>query len=151
MALIRSVAERGLPTECLVLTVHDDDDHLFAALRAGALGYIVKQDASLAEIARAIQDVRDGGAPMTRGLARRILQDIQNTPSPARHPAGLGLTTRELEILEALGQGYTTRKVAEALHISYETVRCHQKNIYRKLQVNSLVEAVAVFRGDKRT
>jgi DNA-binding NarL/FixJ family response regulator len=148
--VIRSVSEQGGPTECLVLTVYDDNDHLFDALRAGALGYIVKQDASLEEIVRAIQDVRDGSAPMSRGLARRILQEMRDERSTPKPLTGLGLTTRAFEILETLGQGYSTRKVAQTMYFSYETVRCHQKNIYRKLQVNSLVEALMVLRGDKK-
>ena len=80
--VIQQVRANGEATECLVLTVYDDDTHLFAALRAGAVGYIVKSEASLAELVQAIQDVRSGGAPMSMGLARRILQAFQTSPAP---------------------------------------------------------------------
>lgn len=148
--LIRYLTEAGCKTECLVLTVYDDDAHLFPALQAGAVGYIVKNDASLPEIVRAIEEVRQGGAPMSVGIARRILQEVRQGPRHAGQLLVQSLTKRELEILEQSAQGFTTKKVAEALCISYEAVRSHQKNIYRKLRVHSLVEAVAVFRGERR-
>ena len=147
--VIQQVRAGGGTTECLVRTVYNDDAHLFAALRAGAVGYIVKSENSLAEVVQAIQDVRRGEAPMSMGLARRILQAFQ-TP-PETHVPLQALTKREREILEWSAQGFTSKKVAEVLHISYEAVRSHHKNIYRKLQVHSLVEAVAVFRGERRS
>lgn len=150
IALIRQVVARGGTTECVVLTSYDDDTFLFPALQAGAVGYIVKSDASLAEVVHAIQEVIDGGAPMSMGIARRILQEVRKAPNAATPPQFPVLTNREEEILRLLAQGLTTRKVELALSISYATVRCHQKNIYKKLQVHSLVEAVAVFRGEIR-
>jgi NarL family two-component system response regulator LiaR len=144
--VIRRLYARGSTTECLVLTVYDDDASLFAALQAGAAGYIVKNDTTLSEIVQAIQSVIDGGAPMSLGIARRILAVFRQTPATAGHPLMQGLTHREREVLEFLATGRTSRQVAQELFISYETVRCHQKNIYRKLQVHSLVEALAVLR-----
>jgi DNA-binding NarL/FixJ family response regulator len=145
--VIRHVVAHGGPTECLVLTAYNDDDHLLPALRAGAVGYLVKDSASLPVIVQAIQDVIDGGAPMSMGIARRLLREFRDVPSSAAHPQGQGLTHREVQILELLATGLPTKQVAAAIHVSYETIRCHQKNIYRKLQAHSLVEALAVWRG----
>lgn len=144
--VITEARRNHVPTEFLVLSVYDDDRHVFEALKCGAVGYIVKTGASLfSEAVAAIEDVINGGAPMSLGIARRVINEFQKT---TRKDARLEtLTHRETEILTYLSEGYSTRKAAEALFISYETVRCHQKNIYKKLQVNSLVQAVAVLRG----
>ncbi len=147
--VIEHVSSRGCPTEFLVLTVYDDDAHLFAALQAGAVGYIIKGSTSLPEIEAAIQEVVDGGAPMSRVIAKRVLETFHAT---AAAPASKGpktkfdeLTKREIQILEFIKRGYTTKKVAEELHISYETVRTHLKNIYQKLHVHTLVEAMLIY------
>lgn len=144
--VIREVSRSGCNTEMLVLTVYNDDEHLFPALKAGASGYIVKDEASMTEIAGAVDEVIRGGAPMSMEIARRILNEFRRGPAKPKRPELKLLTKRETEVLEQLSKGYNTRKTADALYISYETVRCHQKNIYGKLQVNSLIEAVAVFR-----
>lgn len=145
--VIQEVIRRGCKTDLLVLTVYNDDAHLFSALEAGAVGYILKGEASPAEIVHAVQDTVRGGAPMSMTLARRILKELRSKADAARKPELRELTRREIELLEHLSRGFSTRKAAEALNISYDTVRSHQKNIYRKLRVNSVLEAVAVFRG----
>ncbi|MGE4094885.1 MAG: response regulator [Candidatus Binatia bacterium] len=148
--VIRRITKQGENTECVVLTSFDDDIHLFAALQAGAIGYLVKTEISLSEIARLLQDMRSGGAPMSPGIARRVLQTFREQPRPKRRsPEVQELSRREQEILEYRVKGFPTKKVAEALHISYETVRLHQKHIYKKLHVHSMGEAVAVWRGEK--
>ena len=127
-----------------LMTAFDDDAHLFAALAAGAVGYIVKDEASLPTLVRAIEDAKSGGAPMSFGIARRVLESFRpRAPHVPELPTG-DLTTREREILEYRVQGFSTKKVAQVLHISYETVRRHQKAIYGKLHVHSMVEAIAV-------
>ena len=144
--VIKRISEKCSGTELLVLTVYNDDRHLFAALRAGAVGYIVKDEATHSEIVKAINEAVKGGAPMSMEIARRMLTEFQKQPERLPDPAINQLTKREIEVLEYLSRGYTARKTADALFISYETVRSHQKNIYRKLQVNSLVEAVVLLR-----
>jgi NarL family two-component system response regulator LiaR len=132
-----------IDTEWIVLTVFDDDQHLFSALKAGAGGYIVKGQATGLAIISAIEEVINGGAPMSLSIARRLLEHFRQKAdnlSKMRH-----LTKREVEVLDLLSKGFSTKKVADMLFISYDTVRCHQKNIYRKLQVHSLVEAVLCF------
>jgi two-component system, NarL family, response regulator LiaR len=136
-------------TEFLVLSVYDDDQHIFDALKAGAVGYMLKNDAAIfSEATRAIEDVMQGGAPMSLGIARRVLEEFREKNHQNTSPECL--TKRETEILEYLSKGHSARKVAEKLFISYETIRRHQKNIYKKIQVNSLLEAVAVYRGEKK-
>lgn len=143
--VIEQVSSRGCPTEFLVLTVYDDDAHLFSALQAGAVGYIVKGSTSLQEIESAIHEVIDGGAPMSRVIAKRVLETFKSAAPNARKTKFDELTKREIQILEYIKLGYSTKKVGEELQISYETVRTHLKNIYQKLHVHTLVEAMLVF------
>ncbi len=149
MEVVRGVLEKGSKTEMLVLTVYDDDEHLFSALKAGAVGYIVKSEISFPEVVDAVKEVVRGGAPMSSGIARRILKAFREEKDREKSKVLQQLTLREKEILECLSRGFSTRKTAQLLGISYETVRVHLKNIYRKLQVNSLIEALAVFKGEK--
>lgn len=143
--VIERVSSQGCPTEFLVLTVYDDDAHLFSALQAGAVGYIIKGSTTLPEIESAIQEVVDGGAPMSRVIAKRVLETFHPSIQNARKTKFDELTKREIQILEFIKRGYTTKKVAEELHISYETVRTHLKNIYQKLHVHTLVEAMLLY------
>lgn len=142
--VIKTVSEVGCTTEFLVLTVYEDDAHLFPALQAGALGYILKGSTSLDEVVQAIHDVIDGGAPMSSSIAKRVLETFKNV-RPAKKAKFQDLTKRELQILEYVNRGYSTRKVADDLHISYETVRSHLKNIYQKLHVHTAVEALLLY------
>ncbi|OFZ28025.1 MAG: hypothetical protein A3D92_08690, partial [Bacteroidetes bacterium RIFCSPHIGHO2_02_FULL_44_7] len=129
----------------LVFTKFDDDGHLFPALKAGAVGYLLK-DASPAEIINAIEDVYKEYAPMSGRIARRILEEFHNIPK-IRSRNSSALTSREKEILEILSKGFTPKEIAKELFISYESVRSHLKNIYKKLHAHSLVEVLAVARG----
>lgn len=150
MEVIGKVSETGCSAECIVLSHSDDDASLFSALSAGAVGYLVKSEASHFEILKAIQEVINGGAPMSVGIARRIIQELRGDKRKRGNPKVQDLTSKETEILELVSKGFTTKKVAEKLCVCYETVRHHQKAIYRKLQVHSLVEAVAAYRGEQR-
>ncbi len=143
--IIREIFNKDFETELLVLTVYDDDEHLFSALKSGAVGYIVKSEATPSDIVKAIKEVVRGGAPMSPGIARKILKTFREDK---KRKIFKDLTSREKEILEYLSRGFGPKKVAQLLNISYETVRVHLKNIYRKLQVNSLIEAIAVYRGE---
>ncbi len=145
--VIKEVSRLGCPTEFLVLTVYDDDKHLFDALQAGAVGYIVKGSTSLQDIETAIFDVIDGGAPMSRVIAKRVIETFRDNSADQPRTKFDELTKRELQILEYISHGYNTRKAAEELNISYETVRTHLKNIYQKLHVHTLVEAMLLFKN----
>ncbi|HQU73245.1 MAG TPA: response regulator transcription factor [Calditrichia bacterium] len=124
-------------TVVLMLTVHEEDHHIFKALEAGAKGYLLKTT-SPEKLLRAIREVYRGGSPMTGRVARRVLSRLTR-------PAGEdpGLTRREKEILGLLCRGHSYKLIAATLHISAGTVHCHVKNIYRKLDVHSSNEAVA--------
>ncbi len=129
----------------LVFTKFDDDGHLFPALKAGAVGYLLK-DASPAEIINAMEDVYKGYAPMSGRIARRVLEEFHNG-SKIKQTNATSLTLREKEILEILSKGFTPKEIAKELFISYESVRSHLKNIYKKLYAHSLVEVLAVAKG----
>ncbi len=121
-------------TDFVVLTIRDDSDTIFDALRAGAGGYLLK-DTPPADLLTGIREVSEGGAPMTPAIARKITAYFR--PS-LKHD----LTDRETEILKWLCKGQNYNQIADQLFISGHTVRVHIKNIYRKLHVNSRGEAV---------
>ena len=127
-------------TQCLVLTKFEDDEHLFGALECGAIGYLLKDALDLHHLRAALEETLSGGAPMSSSIARRVLAAFHVPRASADFSM---LTERESEILDQLAAGHGAKHVSRLLGISYETVRCHQKSIYRKLQVNSVVQAVA--------
>ena len=127
-------------TEVIMFTVFEEEEKIFQSLEAGAGGYLLK-DTPPMKLYEAICDVMQGGAPMSPGIARRVLERFKK-PAPSLHP-DFQLTKREKEILHHLVNGYTYKRIAAECHISMDTVRGHLKNIYAKLQVNSGKEAVA--------
>lgn len=143
--VIRHLRRSTPGSEHLVLTVYDDDRHLFSALEAGAIGYVLKEQSDEATLVNAIQDAARGGAPMSASIARRLLSYFHDRPAHAAESSP-ELTARENEIMAHLASGHSTRRVAQLLQISYHTVRDHQKNIYKKLHVGSVLEAVAALR-----
>lgn len=130
----------------LMLTVFDDNTHVYSAICAGASGYLLKKSIS-ARLLTAISEVMQGEVPMSPGLARMVIQNIQQQPLP--NEKNYGLTPREKEILKALSQGNSYKMVAASLEISIDTVRTHIKRIYEKLQVHSQVEAIAKLNNEK--
>jgi DNA-binding NarL/FixJ family response regulator len=131
--------------QIVMLTVYDDTEKVFQALKNGATGYLLKRS-DPDEIVHAIQEVMRGGAPMTSYIARKLVQSFQE-PQPAV-VAGEELSKRETEVLELVAQGYANKEVADALGLSFETVRSYLKNIYSKLHVRSRTEAAMKFRGE---
>lgn len=136
-------------TKILMLTIFDRDDKLFDAIKAGASGYLLK-DEPPARIVTAIEEALDGGAPMSPGIASRALAmlrrqsfaDANKDRKAPPTPDSYFLTTREIEILEQLSQGFATQQIADRLCISDRTVRKHVENIYDKLHVHSKYEAI---------
>jgi len=129
-------------TNILVLTMFDDDDSVFAAMRAGARGYILK-GAGGDETLRAITAVSNGEAIFSPALAQRLIRYFEGprpAPSPQTFPQ---LTEREREILALIGQGYTNAAIAERLVLSPKTVRNHVSLIFGKLHVAGRAEAIA--------
>jgi DNA-binding NarL/FixJ family response regulator len=133
---LRAESSRAM---AVVLTVFDDDDHIFEALRAGALGYLLKDDVGT-RLLSSLDDVRGGGSPMSPSIARRVLASFAPTV-PTAEVASL-LTAREREVTELLGHGCTYDEVAHTLGVSTNTVRTFIRSIYEKLQVSSKTEAV---------
>ncbi len=132
--------------QVIMLTVYEDTTSIFSALKAGACGYLLKRS-SPAEILEALTAVQTGGAPMTSEIARKIVMTFQ-TPAPVAGDAAT-LSAREQEILKLLSKGMVSKEIADALAISYHTVRVHTKHIYEKLHVRSRAEAVIKFAADK--
>jgi DNA-binding NarL/FixJ family response regulator len=134
--IVRSVSPA---TQVIMLTVFDDEEKIFDALRNGASGYLLK-NSSPSDIINAIKDVHTGGSPMTANIARKVLQYFQNHPK-AEHP-DYKLTAREMDILKELLNGNSYKMIAASLNISLDTVRSHIRSIYEKLHVNSKSEAI---------
>ncbi len=121
-------------------TVFEDNEKLFACIRAGADGYILKK-AQPKELLNAIDEVLKGGAPMTPSIARQVLQFVSSTENKKKK-IEFNLTTRETEILSLLVQGLSYKMIADKCFISLPTVNSHIQKIYEKLQVHSAIEAV---------
>ncbi len=128
--------------QILILTVYEDNDRIFGALKAGASGYLLKR-ADPADIVAAIQEVKHGGSPMSSQIARRVVQSFRE--SPANPQKEEKLSQREEEILQQLAKGYSTKEIADKSCISVNTVRSHLQHIYEKLHVRSRTEAVLKF------
>lgn len=128
--------------QILMLTVYDDGDNVFRALKAGASGYLVKRDAG-EKLLEALHDIRQGGAPMSGHIARQVVQFFHRVGKP--EPAVASLSPREREILELFVAGLILKEVADRLGIGLETVRTHVNHIYQKLHVCSRTEAVVKY------
>ena len=123
-------------------TVYEDSDQIFAALEAGASGYLLKRSAP-SKLLEAIVEVHQGGAPMSSHIARKVVQSFQKQgPSPK---SSENLSPREEEILNLVAKGFINKEIAEQLKISSETVHSHLKSIYDKLHVRSRTEAVVKY------
>ncbi|CAN5862445.1 response regulator transcription factor [soil metagenome] len=139
--MIKGLSPRMVSTAFVVLTIHDDPKKVFAALRAGAHGYLLKS-AKPSEIAAGIRQACEGGSPLSQDIARLLIQSFQEPAAKPQKKALPGLTPRESQIIELLAQGKVPKEVGYELHISYETVRDYLKSVYSKLHVRSRTEAV---------
>lgn len=127
----------------IMLTVFADEERVYAALCAGAMGYLLK-NTDPNELLEAIAEVQLGGAPMTPSIARKVMLHFQRLPDPPEAPmADPGLSAREMEVLRKLVEGLSYKMIADRLGISFETVRSHIKKVYEKLHVHNNAEAVA--------
>lgn len=139
MACTRRLKDICPDTRILILTVYEDNEKVFGALKAGASGYLLKR-ADPADILRAIQEVKQGGAPMSSQIALQVVQSFREDTKDASKVDEL--SEREKEILEQLAKGYSTKEIADRSSVSVNTVRTHLQHIYEKLHVRSRTEAV---------
>jgi DNA-binding NarL/FixJ family response regulator len=141
---VRQLKAANPQIQVMMLTVYEDTDNIFEALAAGANGYLLKRTPT-PELLAAIQEVQQGGSPMTMHIARKVVQSFQRAPAAAANPNPENLSEREQQVLDLLSQGLMYKEIAEKLAISYETVHTYIRRIYEKLQVRTRTEAVAKF------
>jgi DNA-binding NarL/FixJ family response regulator len=138
---LRSIRGLDKRVKIIMLTVFEDNKNVLDAICMGASGYILKKDA-FKKLFLAIEEVLEGGAPMSANIAKMVLDFVTGSGLPAGQ--NFNLTNREKEILGSLVKGNSFKMIASVLDISTETVKTHIKNIYEKLQVHSQTEAVAL-------
>jgi DNA-binding NarL/FixJ family response regulator len=140
---VSMVKETNPKTAVIMYTVFEDDDKLFQCLCAGANGYLLKKTAP-ERIFEAIREVMEGGAPMSPTIAKKVIDSFQ----PVRAGNQYNLSERELQVLQLLSKGHSSKAIADKLQIAFNTVRSHLKNIYAKLHVNCGKEAIAKVLGE---
>lgn len=131
----KMIKDKSPQSDIIMVTVYEDSELVFEALKAGASGYITKS-ANYMELLSALDEIVKGGAPMSSRIARMVIDNFHVNPNSP-------LTRRETEILQLIAEGKTYTQISEELFISKETAKTHIKNIYAKLQVNSKSEAIA--------
>jgi DNA-binding NarL/FixJ family response regulator len=128
----------------IMVTVYEDTERIFKALRAGACGYLLKR-CTPEELISAVHEVKQGGAPMSREIARKVIASFR---SPVTASAEVGeLSPREREILELLAQGFANKEIARRVGVNDGTVRWHLRHVYDKLHVRSRTEAALKFQS----
>lgn len=135
---------RGVRPELpvIMLTVFEDEDRVYAALCAGAVGYLLKNTPPV-KLIDALREAHAGGAPMSPSIARKVMSHFQRLPAPPDPTTAPALSERERDVLQCLVEGLSYKMIGVRLGIGYETVRTHMKHIYEKLHVSSMTEAVA--------
>jgi DNA-binding NarL/FixJ family response regulator len=139
-----ALLKKQLPAmQVIMVTVYEDPDRIFRALRAGASGYILKR-ATPEQVLNAIRDVQQGGVPMSAEIARKVIMHFQTQTVTADEVEKL--SQREREVLDLVVHGFSNKEIADRLSISVEAIRWHLKHIYQKLHVHSRTEAALKFR-----
>ncbi len=128
--------------QVVMLTVFEDTEKIFRALAAGASGYLLKR-MSPRKLVEAIEDVCQGGSPMSASIARKVVQSFK--AAPPRNDESADLSQRERSVLEGLAEGLAYKQIADQLGVSIHTVRNYIRRIYEKLHVQTRTEAVAKF------
>jgi DNA-binding NarL/FixJ family response regulator len=137
---MRSIKKINPEVKVLIQTVFEDDDKIFAAICAGANGYIIKNPKAETYV-QAVTDVYNGGSHLSPSIAAKVMKMFQNQ-FVQKEQTYVSLTQREKEVLQCMVKGMSYKMVADACDISFNTVHSHVKNIYEKLHVNSAPEAV---------
>jgi DNA-binding NarL/FixJ family response regulator len=131
-------------TQFIMFTINEDSSQIFEALEAGASGYLIKTTPP-SKIIEALEELHQGGAPMSAGIARKVVSSFQKKPAIPNNP----LSTRETEILTWLSKGFMYKEIAGKLNITTGTVRQHIHKIYEKLHVQNRTEAINKVYGNK--
>jgi DNA-binding NarL/FixJ family response regulator len=137
----RDIASAAPHIAVLVLTMHEDDDSVFSAVRVGARGYLVK-GARQAELLRALRTVADGGAVFGPAIARRMIGFFEAAAAAASATPFPDLTMREREILDLVARGRSNQQIAAQLDLSIKTVRNHVSSVFTKIQVVDRAQAI---------
>jgi two-component system NarL family response regulator len=138
----RQLKESAPTTKVVMLTVSDDEEDLFDAIKAGASGYLLKE-INPDEVARAVRQIQAGQSLLSPSMASKLLTEFATmTKRAEERPYHPRLTEREMEVLKLVAQGMTNREIGKSLHISENTVKNHIRNILEKLHLNSRMEAV---------
>ena len=136
----RRIKKRFGDVQVLILTVHTGEEYILQILRAGASGYLVKQ-AAPAELISAIQAVHRGEAFLSPSISKKVLEDyVQRAGATAQRDSFERLTDREREVLQLIAEAYSTREIAEQLHISIKTAETHRAHLMEKLSLHSTAE-----------
>jgi len=139
---VRKLKALSPEIQIVMFTVYEDTDQIFKALTAGATGYLLKR-LPPAKLLQAIQEVHEGGSPMSSSIARKVVASFQTvTPDSGKRPH---LSPREEAVLDYLAKGLPYKQIADQLDISTNTVRTYLRRIYEKLHVQSRTEAVAKY------
>lgn len=148
LPLLRQLTIQKPAAVSVVVTIYDDDDHIFPALQAGATGYLLK-DAQRSAWRHQLGLLGEGVPALSPAIARRVLAFFRSHPGPAPEPEAAALTPRETEVLGLIGKGLRIGEVAHALGLRESTVAGYVKAIYGKLEISSRAEAAleAVRRG----
>ena len=141
IGLIRCAAQKYADVDIMVITIFADQDKVLESIKAGARGYLLK-DERFDSFAESIREVRRGGSPISPVIARQLLKEFQPREQEADKKGLELLSKRELEVLKLLARGFTFVEIGDILKIGRSTVATYVKNIYQKLEVNSRAEAV---------
>lgn len=136
LELIKDFKVRAPELLVLVLSMHDEQLYAERALRAGARGYIMKREASH-KVLDAIRHILNGGVFVSDKIVASLLNNVSGQPAKAAPSALAGLSDRELDVLQLIGQGYSSQEIADRLHISVKTIETHRANLKLKLKLDS--------------
>lgn len=139
--VVRALHQGQPDAVSVVVTIYDDDEHLFPALQAGAFGYLLKEQPQEALVAQLLR-IASGEPPLSPSIARRVLSFFgRQAPPPVAPQEEVRLTERETEVLQRVAKGYTLPEIAQQLGLSRHTIGDYIKQVYRKLDVSSRAEA----------
>ncbi|HLO95996.1 MAG TPA: response regulator transcription factor [Burkholderiaceae bacterium] len=138
--VVAALREKQPEVQSVIVTIHDDDEHIFPALQAGAFGYLLKEQARELLVEQ-LQRISQGEPPLSPSIARRVMAHFAAKGKPQAQLPSVSLTERESEVLLRVAKGYTLPEIGVQLGLSRHTIADYVKQIYRKLNVSSRAEA----------